>query len=83
LSVAPLEAWASAEEVSGRLVPARRLYVRAVELQPLNWEPWYQLALFDRDVLGNRNDARREFRRANELDPHGCAPLRALGRPCD
>jgi tetratricopeptide (TPR) repeat protein len=83
LSTAPFEAWASAEEAAGRLDPARRLYVRAIELQPLNWEPWYQLALFDRDVLNARKVARREFERAHELDPHGCPPLRALGKPCD
>jgi tetratricopeptide (TPR) repeat protein len=82
LSTAPLEAWASAEEATGRLVPARRLYVRAVELQPLNWATWYELAKFDHDVRGDNEAARREFRRALELDPHGCAPLRALGRPC-
>jgi tetratricopeptide (TPR) repeat protein len=83
LSIAPFEAWASAEEAAGRLEPARKLYVRAVELQPLNWDAWYQLALFDRDVLDARGPARREFRRAHELDPKGCPPLRALGLPCD
>jgi hypothetical protein len=82
LSTEPFEAWASAEEAAGRLVPARRLYMRAVELQPLNWATWYELALFDRDVLGHRVQARRELHRAHELDPHGCPPLRALGRPC-
>jgi hypothetical protein len=83
LSIAPLEAWASAEEAAGRLGPARKLYVRAVDLQPLNWEAWYQLALFDHGVLDAKPQARREFRRAHELDPKGCPPLRALGRPCD
>ena len=82
LAIEPLEAWASAEETSGRLVPARKLYVRAIKLQPLNWETWYELALFDKQVLGDNRAARRELRRAHELDPHGCPPLRALGRPC-
>ena len=82
LSTAPLEAWASAEEAAGRLVPARRLYVRAVDLQPLNWATWYELARFDHEVLGDKVASRREFQRAHELDPHGCPPLRALGRPC-
>jgi tetratricopeptide (TPR) repeat protein len=82
LATEPYQAWAAAEEGAGRLVPARRLYVRALELQPLNWATWYELALFDRDVLGHRLQARRELRRAHELDPHGCPPLRALGRPC-
>ena len=56
--------------------------MRAVELQPLNWATWYELALFDRDVLGHKVQARLELQRAHELDPRGCPPLRALGRPC-
>ena len=83
LAVEPLVAWAAAEETSGRLVPARRLYVRAIDLQPLNWKTWYELGLFDKQVLGDLRAFRRELRRAHELDPHGCPPLRGLGRPCD
>ena len=82
LAIEPLQAWASAEETSGRLVPARKLYVRAIDLQPLNWETWYELGLFDKQVLGDKRAARRELRRAVELDPHGCPSLKALGRPC-
>ena len=57
--------------------------MRAIDLQPLNWQTWYELGLFDKQVLGDNAAARRELRRAHELDPHGCPPLRALGRPCD
>jgi tetratricopeptide (TPR) repeat protein len=83
LSVAPLEAWASAEEAAGRLTEARELYVRAVDLQPLNWATWYQLGLFDQEVLARNDLAHSEFERALELDPHGCSVRQALGLPCD
>jgi hypothetical protein len=83
LSVAPFEAQASAEEAAGRLAAARELYARAVDLQPLNWSTWYQLALFDQQVLGRNDLARSELERAHELDPHGCPVRQALGLPCD
>ncbi len=82
LSIAPLQAWASAEEDAGNLVRARELYAQAVDLQPLNWASWYQLGLFDREVLGHTAVARRELRRALQLDPHNCQLLKALGLPC-
>jgi hypothetical protein len=82
LSIAPLLAWAVAEEDAGNLAKARDLYARAVDLQPLNWVTWYQLGLFDREVLGHNAVARRELERALQLDPHNCQVLRALGRPC-
>jgi hypothetical protein len=82
LSIAPLQAWASVEEDDGKLARARELYAQAVDLQPLNWASWYQLGLYDREVLGHDAVARRELRRALELDPHNCQLLRALGMPC-
>jgi Flp pilus assembly protein TadD len=82
LSIAPLLAWAAVEEDEGNLARARELYAQAVDLQPLNWEAWYQLGLFDREVLGHDEAARRELRRALELDPHNCQVRRALRLPC-
>lgn len=82
LSIAPLLVWAAAEEDAGRLARARELYAQAVDLQPLNWEAWYQLGLFDREVLGHDEAANRSLRRALELDPHNCQLLTALGRKC-
>jgi len=82
LSIAPLLAWAAVEEDANHLPKARSLYARAVDLQPLNWEAWYQLGLFDQQVLGNDQTANRELRRALELDPHNCQVLMALERPC-
>jgi len=82
LSIDPLLAWASGEEAEGRLDAARELYVRAVELQPLNWYAWYQLGRFDQEVLADTTAARRELGRAVELDPHGCPARQALGQAC-
>jgi len=79
LSIDPLLAWASAEEAQGQSGAARDLYVRAVELQPLNWYAWYQLGSFDKDVRADTVAARLELGRAVELDPHGC-PARARCR---
>ena len=70
LSIAPLQAWASAEEAVGNIARARELYVDAVELQPLNWAAWYELGRFDCEVIGDEEAARRELARAAELDPH-------------
>ena len=67
---------------AGNLARARQLYAQAVDLQPLNWESWYQLGLFDREVLGQNAAARRELLRARQLDPHNCQVLKALGLPC-
>jgi hypothetical protein len=82
LSIAALQAWASVEEDAGNLARARQLYAQAVDLQPLNWESWYQLGLYDREVLGHDAAARRELLRARQLDPHNCQVLKALGLAC-
>ena len=82
LSIDPLEAWASAEELRNHIKKARELYVQAVELQPLNWAAWYELGRFDQEVLGDNVAAKRELGRAIELDPFGCPARQALRQPC-
>jgi Flp pilus assembly protein TadD len=82
LSIAPLEAWAAAEEADGKIARARELYVEAVDLQPLNWVAWYELGRFDCEVLGDEDAARRELGRAQELDPHNDSIPRALTPAC-
>jgi tetratricopeptide (TPR) repeat protein len=83
LSIAPLEAWAAAEEADDKIGRARELYVEAVDLQPLNWAAWYELGRFDCEVLGDDDAARRELQRAHQLDPHNVAVVRALDAiPC-
>ena len=81
-SIAPLEAWAAAEEADGKLKRARELYVDAVELQPLNWVAWYELGRFDCEVLGDEDAARRELGRAHELDPQNESIPRGLTAAC-
>jgi len=61
---------AGAAEQLGDLVAARRLYVKAIELQPLNWRPWYELGSFEFDLL-NYRAAVAPLQRAVELDPQG------------
>ena len=82
LSIAPLEAWAAAEEADGKLKRARDLYVDAVELQPLNWVAWYELGRFDCEVIGDEEAARRELGRAHELDPQNESIPRGLTAAC-
>jgi Flp pilus assembly protein TadD len=82
LSIAPLEAWASAEEADGNIARARELYVDAVELQPLNWVTWYELGRFDCEVIGDEAAARRELGRAADLDPQNQSIPRGLTAAC-
>jgi O-Antigen ligase len=66
----PLFLEAGAAEQLGDLGAARSLYVKAIELQPLNWWPWYELGSFEFDLL-RYGAAEPPLRRAVELDPHG------------
>ena len=47
LSVEPVIVQATAEEIRGDLDEAERLYRHAVELQPRNPRPWYELGRFE------------------------------------
>jgi tetratricopeptide (TPR) repeat protein len=66
----PLFLEAGAAEQLGDLPAARSLYVKAIELQPLNWRPWYELGSFEYDLM-RYHAAVQPLRRAVELDPHG------------
>jgi hypothetical protein len=66
----PIFLEAGAAEQLGDLSAARSLYVKAIDLQPLNWRPWYELGSFELDLL-NYRAAVPPLRRAVELDPHG------------
>jgi len=70
LALEPIFVEAAAAEQLGDVGAARSLYVKAVDLQPLNWSAWYELGAFEVSV---RNDtaAAAPLRRAAELDPHG------------
>jgi O-antigen ligase len=66
----PLFLEAGAAEQLGDLPAARALYVKAIELQPLNWWPWYELGSFEFDLM-NYRAAIRPLERAVQLDRHG------------
>jgi O-Antigen ligase len=70
LSLEPLFVEAAAAEQLGDLGAARDLYVKAVNLQPLNWSAWYELGAFWVSVK-NHEAAIAPLERAVELDPHG------------
>ena len=70
LALEPLFVEAAAAEQLGDLGAARDLYVKAVDLQPLNWMAWYELGAFWVSVK-NHEAAVAPLERAVELDPHG------------
>jgi tetratricopeptide (TPR) repeat protein len=72
LSIEPLLATAAAEEARGDGRSALVWYVRAVELQPLNWQTWYELGRFEL-ATGRHERAIRHLKQARELDPLGPA----------
>ena len=69
-SLDPLFLEAGAAEQLGDLSAARALYVKAIDLQPLNWRPWYELGSFEFDLQRYRAAA-PALERAVQLDPHG------------
>jgi O-antigen ligase len=72
LSIQPLLATAAAEEARRDDRAALERYVEAVELQPENWRPWYELGQFEL-FTGRRERAVSHLQRARELDPLGPA----------
>ncbi len=77
LTLDPLFVQALALEQLGDYQGARRVYIDAVQLQPLNWFAWYELGLFER---GQQDVARAipPLERAVELDPQNVLPRDAL-----
>lgn len=73
LAVKPLFVWALAEDVRGNDPEAKRIYVRAVDLQPLNWRTWYELGAFEFKSLEEPDRALRHLDRSYALDPWGPA----------
>ena len=64
---------AAAAEQLGDFSAARALYVKAIDRQPLNWRPWYELGRFELG-LGNYRAALGPLQRAVLLDRFGLAP---------
>jgi O-antigen ligase len=81
LALDPLLARASAQIALGDLEAARASLVRAIELQPLDSDAWYELGAFELDVGGQPKAAARYLERSLELDRFGPArPLLAQAR---
>ena len=68
LALDPLLVQAEALEQLGDFQGARQRYIDAVELQPLNWRPWFELGSFEE---GQQDFGRAipALERAVELDP--------------
>jgi tetratricopeptide (TPR) repeat protein len=81
LSLDPLFARAAAEVALGNVDAARATLIRAVELQPLDADAWYELGAFELDVAGRSEEARRYLERSLELDPFGPAGALLAGLP--
>ena len=77
LALDPLLVQAAALEQLGDFQGARQVYIDAVELQPLNWRPWYYLGLFE---VGQQDWARAipPLERAVHLDPLNPFPAASL-----
>ena len=77
LALDPLLVQAAALEQLGDFQGARQVYIDAVELQPLNWRPWYYLGLFE---VGQQDWPRAipPLERAVHLDPLNPFPVASL-----
>jgi O-antigen ligase len=71
-AVDPLFLAAEAAYALGNAREALRLYVRATELQPRNWNTWYELGTFEAG-LKSYDWAELHLARARELNPLGRA----------
>ena len=71
LSLAPVLAAAAIEERRGDLARAAALYRDAVELQPKNPEPWFELGLFELYVRDDSCAAYYALNEAYTRDPKG------------
>ena len=68
LAIDPLLVQAQALTRLGDFQGARRRYIEAVGLQPLNWRPWWYLGVFE-EGQQDRGRALPALQRAAELDP--------------
>jgi tetratricopeptide (TPR) repeat protein len=76
LAVEPIFAEALATGFQRR--DARRLYLRAIELQPANWRTWYELGQYELVGLNALDDAYLDLDKAYSLDPRNVVVGRAL-----
>jgi O-Antigen ligase len=77
LALDPLWLQAATLASQHRLLPARKLYLDAVSLEPKNAETWFELGAFDLRTYGDARAAYNELNRSYTLNPFGPA-----GEPC-
>ncbi|HEX6699359.1 MAG TPA: O-antigen ligase family protein, partial [Gaiellaceae bacterium] len=71
LALEPLLLWAGDEAVAGNLPEAKRLYRKAVKLQPHDAASWYEFGAFELEIDCYPDLAYRYLNRAYSLDPFG------------
>jgi hypothetical protein len=76
VAIEPIIAQATA--VAGQRRDARRLFIDAIELQPENWRPWYELGQYEATTLNALDDAFLDLDKAYSLDPRNVAVGDAL-----
>jgi tetratricopeptide (TPR) repeat protein len=81
LALEPLLVWAEIAGSTGDLPEAKRLYRRAVRLQPKNAEAWFEFGLFELEVDCFPLRAYQYLNRSYTLDPFG--PTSGKGGPLD
>ena len=71
LALQPLFVWAGDESIAGNIPEAKRLYGKAVKLQPHNPEAWYEFGAFELEIDCFPERAYEYLNRAYALDPFG------------
>ena len=71
LALEPLLVWAGDEAVAGNLPEAKRLYRKAVKLQPHDASSWYEFGAFELEIDCYPDLAFRYLNHAYSLDPFG------------
>jgi hypothetical protein len=71
LALEPLLVWAGDEAVAGNLPEAKRLYRKALKLQPHDAASWYEFGAFELEIDCYPALAYRYLNRAYALDPFG------------
>jgi O-antigen ligase/polysaccharide polymerase Wzy-like membrane protein len=71
LALEPLLVWAGDEAVAGNLPEAKRLYAKALKLQPHDAASWYEFGAFELEIDCYPKLAYEYLNRAYALDPFG------------
>ncbi|MHB8792323.1 MAG: hypothetical protein ACYC6O_03155 [Thermoleophilia bacterium] len=83
ISTQSLFVLAGAQQRVGHSVDARAALIRATELQPMNYQTWLQLAIYERDRWNEPDMAREHFEKAIGLNPHDKYLRKEAGLPVE